>query len=263
MCCPAQFDGVSHNTSWSLWFVLELRDYYHRTGDKALIEKAKDKVYRLLTYFAELTNEYGLLENVKELLIGYGGPVNDEEYLAGVNFPTNMLFSEVLSCVAELYCDTEKQAQAQALRKTIVEFSYTGEFFTDNAIRKNGGLFRCDEHISEICQNYAVFFAFTPNEEYLRRIVDNFGPLRDVEKVYPQIQKADMFNGHCLRFMWLTEMGEYQRVLKEAVEYLYPQARQTGTLWEFDTPRNSCSHGYPTIVASLLTKCIKEIKKHG
>lgn len=261
MCFPAEFDGVSHNTSWSLWLVLELRDYYHRTGDRALIEKAKEKVYRLLTYYDELINEYGLLEGLEGLLIGYGADGNTDECLAGVNFPTNMLLCEVLSCVAELYDDKEKSDRAQAMRKAILNLSYDGEFFTDNAIRVDGKLARCKEHTSELCQNYAVFFKFAPNEEYLRRIIENFGPLRDEKKVYPKVGKADMFNGHILRFMWLTELGEYTRVLDEVVEYLYPQVEQTGTLWEFDTPKASCSHGYPTIVASLLIKCFNEIKK--
>ena len=261
MCCPAQFDGISHNTSWSLWLVLQFADYYQRTGDRALIDRAKTKIYRLLTYYDGLKNEYGLVENVPDVLLGYGGRANDEDYLSGVNFPTNMTLCAVLSCVARMYDDREMEEKAQAMREIIIKLSYNGELFVDNAIWVDGKLVPCENHTSEICQNYAVFFGFTPNQEYLRRIIENFGPLRDRERVYPEIEKADTFNGHSLRFIWLTEIGEYERVIKEAVEYFYPQAEITNTLWEFSTPKSSCTHGYVTIIASLLTKCFNEIKK--
>ena len=62
---PSEHTNGLYIPNWGMWFVVELYDYLRRTGDYALIEKAKDKVYRLVHFFDKYENEYGLLENLE------------------------------------------------------------------------------------------------------------------------------------------------------------------------------------------------------
>ena len=61
-----------------------------------------------------------------------------------------------------------------------------------------------------------------------------------------------MFIGNYLRFFWLTDEGEYGRVLCECAEYFGKMATETGTLWEHDKPTASCVHGFTSVAAVIL-----------
>jgi len=252
MCFPAEMKENDYLITWSMWFFIEIASYLKRTGDFTLVKKAKERAYKFIDFCSEYTNEYGLLEGFNEkIILGYGGAGSTIEYLRGVNFPANMQYAAMIDCIAKLYGDSALAIQANVIRKTIIELSYNGTFFVDNAERVDGKLVCHQDHISEICQDYAMFFGVIPDMEFEERLIKNFGPLRK-EGVYPEIDRVDMFNAHYLRFFWLVKKGEYARMIKEAVEYLYPQTQLTGTLWEFDLPIRSCSHGYATVVAPLI-----------
>ena len=66
---------------------------------------------------------------------------------------------------------------------------------------------------------------------------------------------AIAWHGNYLRFFWLCEEGEYARVLKEMLEYFATMARETGTLWEHDSPAASCNHGFASVAAMLVLRC--------
>jgi alpha-L-rhamnosidase len=85
-------------------------------------------------------------------------------------------------------------------------------------------------------------------------MTENFGPLRP-QSYLPEIGRSNMFIGNYLRFFWLCEEGEYDRVLTEMLEYFAKMANETGTLWEHDSPQASCNHGFASVAAVLILRC--------
>jgi len=241
--------------NWAMWFVIELKDYYLRTGDRALIDSAKKRVLDLVDFFSEYENEFGLLEDLQSWVFVEWSICNNKEYVKGVNYPSNMLYSAMLEAVDFLYNDCALCKKAQNIKKKIVEFSFNGEFFVENSIRENGKLVRCDEHLSETCQYYALFFGLQTSQEFKRKMIEKFGPLRE-EGVYSQVGRSNMFIGNYLRFFLLLEYKEYDRILLETTDYFKKMVEKTGTLWEHDSPKASCNHGFTSVVAHLILKCI-------
>ncbi|MBQ8720462.1 MAG: hypothetical protein IJY65_05455 [Clostridia bacterium] len=253
MCFPSQHPTGRYIPNWAMWFVLELRDYLERTGDRSLIDMAKEKVYGLVEFFDRYLNEDGLLENLDSWVFVEWSVAND--YTDGVNFPSNMLYAKMLEDTATLYGDTALIARAEKMREKIFELSYNGEFFADHATRECIGLVRRDDHISETCQYYALFMGIKTDDSFKERMKLEFGPMRTDK--YPKIGRSNMFIGNYLRFFWLSSIGEGERVLSESLEYFSKMAEKTGTLWEHDRPTASCNHGFASVAALLILDAMK------
>ena len=101
MCYPADFLSGEFIPNWAMWYVLELEEYYERTGDRELVEFAKDKIYSLVDYFSGFENEDGLIENLRSWVFVEWSAANT--FTAGVNYPSNMLYSRMLKSVGRLY----------------------------------------------------------------------------------------------------------------------------------------------------------------
>ena len=54
MCYPADFFDGNFIPNWTLWYVLELADYYLRTGDNDLVQQSKRNVLGIMDY----SNDY-------------------------------------------------------------------------------------------------------------------------------------------------------------------------------------------------------------
>ncbi len=254
MCFPAEHSNGEFIPNWAMWFAIEICDYYKRTKDSAFVQKAKNKVYEIVDYFKQFLNEYGLLENLRSWVFLEWSIANNSEYTKGVNFPSNMLYAYMLQEVGILYADNDLKSQASKVQETIMSRSFNGEFFVDNEIRVDGELKRCESHISETCQYYALFTGLSPSKEYEKKIINDFGPLR--KEQYPEIGRSNMFIGNYLRFFWLCEVGEYDKVIEECLEYFSKMAEKTGTLWENDKATCSCNHGFASCAAPLLLRCV-------
>lgn len=250
-CFPSQHVTGEYIPNWAMWFVVELKDYLLRTGDRNLVEKAKEKVYGVVDFFNKYLNEYGLLENLESWVFIEWSICNSKEYIEGVNFPSNMLYAHMLDAVDYLYGDIGLKEHASNIRKCIKDLSFNGEFFCDNAIRNNSGeLVVQKNHVSETCQYYALFTGIDCPIEYKNKIKKQFGPFRKDE--YPEVGRSNMFIGNYLRLFWLYEEKEFDTIVKESVGYFYDMAKKTGTLWEHDNSKASCNHGFASVIAVLL-----------
>lgn len=254
MCFPSEHPSGRYIPNWAMWFNIEIADYFKRTGDMNLPQKSKSKVYGIIEFFDKYLNEYGLLENLESWVFIEWSISNEEEYKKGVSFPSNMLYAYMLKEIGLLYNDSELVSRAKKICQTIIKLSFNGKFFTDNAIRKDGKLIRCDEHTSETCQYYALFTGLKPNKDFVAMMKEEFGPMR--ENGYPEVGKSNMFIGNFLRFFWLCEEKEYDRVIKEIIICFSSMADITGTLWELDRPTASCNHGFASSVAVIMMKSL-------
>ena len=172
-----------------------------------------------------------------------------------VNYPSNMLYAKMLEVVARLYDDPALAKQAEQIRKTIVEQSFDGEFFVDNAVRGKGGKLEVTRNRTETCQYYAFYLGTATPEshpELWTKIMNEFGPVRQTTKAYPEIHPSNAFIGNYLRMELLSREGRSKQILEENQSYYIPMARQTGTLWENMTSTASCNHGFAAHMARVL-----------
>lgn len=261
MCYPAD-TGDEFIPNWAMWFILELKSYFAATGDSEMITRAKPKVYALFDYFKTFLNEENLLENLESWVFVEWSKCNDPEYTAGVNFPSNILYSAALSAAGELYSDITLTELAQKVAESVRKYSYNGEFFEDNCIRINGRLER-QGHITETCQYYAFYFGIANKSQYpdlYSEIIEKFGPTRDVQKIYPQVCPSNAFIGDYLRLELLMSENLYADVIRDCKDYFLGMVRTTGTLWEMNSPTASLVHCFASVAAVYIYECSKQYK---
>lgn len=252
MTFPSQCFDKTYIPNWAMWFVLEVDRYYKETNDKSLVDLAKSKIMDLLDFFKEFENEEGLLENLRSWVFVEWSISNSPDYLKCISFPTNMLYSKMLETVSRLYEMPEIKAKADKVKEAVNKYSYNGKYYCDNAIRVDGVITPCRDHVSETCQYYALFFEMNNNKEYSNRILNDFSP-KIVENI-DNVGKSNVFIGYFLRFLWLDKIKEYRKIEEESKDYFYNMAIKTGTLWEKDQPNASCNHGFTCSIAALLAK---------
>jgi len=253
MCYPADHPNSNYIPNWAMWFVIQLDEYLARSGDRATVDALKPRVLALLDFFKAYTNRDGLLEKLPAWVFVEWSQAN--KLVQDVNYPSNMTYAEVLSCVARLYGIPELEAQAERMRATIRKQSFDGAFFVDNAVRQPDGSLKLSGERTETCQYYAFFFRTATPETYpalWRTLRDDFGPDRRATKKHPEIHFANAFIGNYLRLELLSRQGLSSQILAETKGYFLKMEELTGTLWENDTPTASCCHGFASHVASML-----------
>lgn len=256
MCYPADFEiEPEFIPQWALWFVIELREYYHRTGERVLIDQARQKVEELLAYFGKYENEYELLECLDgEEMIEWS---ETKKYMKDVNFPTNMLYATVLEYADELYDKPEYLKKARRIKEKVFQMSYIDGFFHDNAIRTSDGKLEVQNNISECGQYFAFFFGLADRDacgDLWTTLVKDFGYERRQNNKWVNVAFADAFIGNYLRMELLLQYGEHEKLKEDIKRYFYNMSVQTGTLWEYEASRASCNHGFASYILYLYHK---------
>jgi len=254
MCYPADHNSGVFIPNWALWFILELEEYYHRTGDKELVEAARERVMQLFEYFAPFLNDDGLLEGLDSWVFIEWSKAND--FVQDVNYPSNMLYAGALHAAGHLYGDSLLNARGKTVRRTVEQLSFDGEFFVDNAVRDETGLHNTANR-TEVCQYFAFFFGVaTPasHPDLWSRLTASFGPARDPKLSFPDVHPAAPFIGKLLRLEVLSRYGLAEQVMSEALDYFLPMAERTGTLWERDGATASCNHGFTGYLSAILLR---------
>lgn len=262
MCYPADFNDGCYIPNWAMWFVLELKLYLKRTGDKELTQKAKPRIYDLIACFSKYINEDGLLENLEGWVFIEWSKCNDSEYIKGVNYPSNMLYSKMLRTAGELYDDEALKRQSESMKKAIIDQSFNGEFFEDNRIREDG-ILKQTGHLTETCQYYAFYFDIASKEQFpelFERMIIKFGPMRNAEKTYPNVYPSNAIVGNYLRLELLLREGRYTQVLEECKAFFTEMAELTGTLWEHSNLNASLNHGFASVAANYIIESVKDNK---
>ena len=253
MCYPSDHWNYNYIPNWAMWYVIELEEYLYRSGDRNLIEQARDRMYALVAFFDKYLNEDGLLEKLDKWVFIEWSAANN--FVQDVNYPTNMLYAGMLDALGRMYSDASLQERAESVRKTIREQSYDGRFFRDNAVRQaDGSLTPTDNH-TEVCQYYAFFFDTATPETYPElwdKLLHEFGPIRNTVNPYPDVPYANAFIGNYLRLELLSRVGEPRQLLEETIDYFLPMVELTGTLWEHMSSTASCNHGFASHLAHVI-----------
>ena len=252
MCYPSDHPNANYIPNWAMWYVLELEEYFKRSGDHAMVMASRQRVMDLLDYFVPYENEDGLLEKLEKWVFVEWSKANS--FVQDVNYPTNMVYAKMLEVTARLYHLPELRTKAEKIRETIREQAFDGTFFIDNAIRVNGKLEPQKNNRTETCQYYAFFFGTATPElhpELLNILVKDFGPQRKETKAYEEIYPSNAFIGNYLRLEVLSQNGQVKQLLHESVDNFAYMAELTGTLWENIHTRASLNHGFASHIAHV------------
>ncbi len=260
MCYPADFPDNCYIPNWSMWYILELKNYIDRTGDEAMRALSREKVLGLVDFFAKYENEDGLLENLDSWVFVEWSKCNDPAYTCGVNFPSNMLWAAALDAAADLYALPALHEKAAAMRQTLRTQAWNGDFFEDNAVRNAEGRLTSTGHTTETCQYYAFYFGVATPDSHptlWTRMQTVFGPRRDASTVYPDVFPSNAIVGNYLRLELLLRYGNHTQVLQECRDFFSGMARLTGTLWEHSALSASLNHGFASVAAVYIDECMK------
>ncbi len=252
MCYPSDHPDGNYIANWALWLILELYEYQKREPVEALTDGLRKRVEGILRFMEQYESPEGLLEDVPGWVFVEWSHAN--EVTAGVNFPSNMVYSAALLAAGSLYDMPKWREKGIKIREKIRDLSFDGEWFRDQALRKNGELV-CQDCVTEVCQYYAFFFGIADRKEHallLERLLNEFGPDREKKGKYPEVWPANAFIGNYLRMEILSKEGRAEQLLWETKEYFDYMARKTGTLWENTGAYASCNHGF----ASHITHCL-------
>ena len=252
MCYPADHYDGAYIPNWAMWYSVELADYYKRTADRTLANKALNRMRTLVKYFEAFENIDGLLENLEGWVFVEWSKAND--LVQNVNFPTNMLYSAMLKALGELYDNKNWCEKAERIADTIRRLSYNGEFFADNQVYENGKPVLSNE-VTETCQYYAFFFNIATPDTYpelWKKLITDFGPQRAVTGKHPEIYPSNAFIGNYMRLDILLRYGLYDLCYKQVISFFTDMADTTGTLWEHMDPGASCCHGFASYAAYIL-----------
>jgi alpha-L-rhamnosidase len=253
MCYPSDHNPGIFIPNYALWFIIQIADYIRLGGDPDLVVRLQPRIEKLLDYFTGFENEDGLLEKLDGWIFVEWSRANG--FVRDVNYPTNMLYSRALKTAYELYGSKDWLAKSEHVRQMVLEQSFDGTFFVDNAVRNKDGELRITGNKTEVCQYYAFFFDFATPEshpELWTRLIDEFGPGRNVQQTYPDVFIANAFMGNYMRMDLLSRYGLQDKMLAEMESYFFPMAEETGTLWERMDDHASCNHGFASYLGHIL-----------
>lgn len=249
MCYPADHTDGNYIPNWAMWYVLELQEYLKRTGDVSFVSSVKDKIYALCNFFKGFENSDGLLCHLKGWVFVEWSECNN--LTQDINYPTNMLYYMFKNAIYELYGDEKFKNEALALKETIRKKCKGEMFFFENAKIDENGNEVISGKVTETCQYYAFYTGVATIESdkaLWDTLVRDFGSGRKKNNKYPDVYFSNAFIGNYLRLDLLKNAGLYDTLEADIRGYFDYMALETGTLWENDTSRASCNHGFASHV---------------
>lgn len=245
MCYPSDHPNGNFIPNWAMWYGLEVKEYFERTGDREFIDSIKQKLYGILGYFRNFENQSGLLEKLEKWVFVEWSMCN--KLVQDINYPTNMLYAMFKRVLCELYGDEGLGREAEQMKKAIREQSRLGLFFCDNAVYGEDGVARLSGERTEACQYYAFFTGIaTPEEdgELWDTMIKDFGPERRTTGKWPEIHPSNLIVGDYMRCELLKWAGLDEKLDSDVRGYFDEMALKTGTLWEHNNTHASCNHGF-------------------
>jgi hypothetical protein len=228
MCYPA--DTKNFIPQWPMWLVLQIEDYLkRRNGKRDFPHEFKPRFMAFLEFFKPYFNVDGLLENLPCWNFVDCSKAND--FVSGVNYPTNLLFAQVLEIISKWYDAPELIKQADAIRDTVYSKGVVNGHLYDN------DSLQC---ASETAQYFALIFG------------GNRFKTIDFEQADYTDAPCGLLMGKFLRFEILLREKRLAQLKNELEKTFGFMAEQTGTLWEKMVLDSSSCHGFTAYAANLL-----------
>ena len=255
MCYPASC--TLHIPQWSLWYVLELFDYFTKRGHGDRKEEFRSQLFGLLDYFKRYENEFGLLEKLPGWNFVEWSALNRRVH--DVSWPTNMLYGEAVACIGKIYGDDALLQKADKIRDTVRSMAFNGSMFADRAMRQEDGSLKNTDELSETCQYYAFRFGIADIEDekysFLKNMIFNVFGTDEMAERFPEIEPSNAFPGFYVRSELFLKWKKYPELVEYIKRFFLPMAKETGTLWEHKNTAASCDHGFASFVAVMIRKC--------
>ncbi len=250
MCYPADHPNGNFIPQWAMWFIVEIEDYLNNRNKKFDVKNYKERIYKLFEYFEGYENEFGLLEDLEGWNFVEWSKAND--WVGGVNFPTNMLYSKVLSIVGNWYDDEKLTNKSKNVKDKVIEMSYDGKFFKDQALRDEDNNLVCMGNISEVCQYYAFIYGVADELKFANLKNMMIEEFKTESNIHPNVEKVNAFMGMYMRMELLLKWGYTDLLLEDIKAFFGHMADITGTLWEHKAMTNSLNHGFASYIVVLL-----------
>ncbi len=256
MVYPADpHDNCKVIPQWSMWYVLEVCEYLDIRNPKADKERFRPSVMGVLSFLEKHENELGLLEHLTGWNFIEWSKANGWCY--DVSYPTNMLYSALLCAVEDTFGVSGLKEKARKLRETVIEMSFNGEVFIDNAVRDSEGVLKNTHNVSEACQYYAVLFGDVDLEnkkfaELYKTIKKGFGEFAEKNSEKYDFCPINAFIGMYLRMNLLHNIGDPALMSENLKTFFGGMCDLTGTLWELKTPVGSLDHGFASYAACTI-----------
>ena len=258
MCYPANC-GHEFIPQWPMWYVIELNDYFNKRGRIDRKDDFKSQLYTLLGFYKKYENEYGLLEKLPGWNFVEWSKLNDRVH--DVSWPTNMLYSEVVRIIGELYGDSELIDKSNEIKNTVRKMGFNGKLFLDRAMRQEDGSLKNTDELAETTQYYALRFGIADIDDekysYLKNMVFNVFGTDRLHTEFPEIEPSNAFPGFYIRSELMLKWEKYPELVEYVKHFFLPMAEKTGTLWEHKHNAASCDHGFASYIA-IVIKAIQE-----
>lgn len=252
-CCYPS--GMEANMpTWSLFFILQLEEYLHMSGDTQLIEESREHVCVFLESLQIYENSEGLLENPPGWIFVDWSCSNDAEHQTPVSTAVNALYAAVLLAADRMYQIPSFKEKAERIQRFLrisrqpLGIKDTNGFFPDVLEWNAEKQLSAKSVYSEACQYYCYWTGTeTPEHtpDLFDRVVEEYGicPRKLPSNTY--VTPAEIFIGLFIRLDMLSKYGCYD-YLKEEIRHLfgYMLDHGPGTFWESQAPSTSRCHGF-------------------
>ena len=264
-CYPATGDFKNGAlTTWSFWFVIEIYEYYKRTGDRELIDRFKPRLDAFFDGVSQLCGEHGLFESHSTVFVDWSLS-NNREYVYPISCAANVEYACALECYDELYGVPEAKKHAKKIRKTLQGVAldtggYDPRYILHDSLKYENGKLQGKPYFSEAAQYTMLWGELFSEKEcpgLIDAVVNELGPSPNRKPPTLDIGAANMFIGLCIRLDMLSKLGYKEQALKE-IRYLcgIMLKEGPGTLWETVSGKASRCHGFMAHIGVLLSRDI-------
>lgn len=269
-CCGGACSEEVMMFTWNLFVLLELTDFYKRTGDKAIKSDFESRVKGWVGSASAFENEVGLLQDIPGSLFLDWSSANKKDYTDPISAPVNALYAMVLNRLGEMYLEEDYTKKSNKIFEILrVRYSKVNnrkyEVFTmypymsDSMEFQHGGLVDKDVY-SEAAQYYYMWTGLLNKElsgDLAKKIVEELGPIPEKYRgtAHLSIANCGVFFGYLIRFEVLSMLGEYERLRKEMESLCgYMLDQDPGTFWETMSGTDSRNHGFGAHFSLVLVR---------
>ena len=264
-CYPAAGDFKNGAlTTWSFWFVIEIYEYFCRTGDRELVNRFKPRLDAFFDGVSQLCGEHGLFESHSTVFIDWSLS-NNREYVYPISCAANVEYACALECYDKLYGIPEAKAHAEQIRKALQSVAldtggYDPRYILHDSLKYEDGKLQGKPFYSEAAQYTMLWGGLFSEKEcpgLIDAVVNELGPCPNKKPPTLDIGPANMFIGLCIRLDMLSKLGYKEQTLKE-IRYLcgIMLKEGPGTLWETVSGKASRCHGFMAHIGVLLSRDI-------